>query len=59
MPCTCLTLTRQHFQGLLDHSPEVRAALLAQESERSGSPFDPGQTTTPFARKATSGQGIG
>jgi ATP-binding cassette, subfamily B, bacterial len=34
-PCTFLTLQRQHFQRLLDHSPEVRAAILAQAEERS------------------------
>jgi ATP-binding cassette subfamily B protein len=35
VPCIFLTLQRQHFQKLLDHSPEVRAAILAQEADRS------------------------
>jgi len=39
VPCTFLTLQRQHFQNLLDHSPEVRAAILAQEAERSNPSF--------------------
>jgi ATP-binding cassette subfamily B protein len=43
VPSIFLTLQRQHFQALLDRSPELRAAILAQESERS-------KTTAPFAR---------
>ncbi|MBL9217423.1 MAG: hypothetical protein JNG82_02975 [Opitutaceae bacterium] len=31
---TFLTLQRQHFQQLLEHSPEIRAVILAQEAER-------------------------
>ena len=33
-PCIFLTLTRRHFRVLLERFPEVRAAVLAQESER-------------------------
>ena len=39
VPCIFLTLQRNHFQNLLDHSPAVRAAILAQEAERSASPY--------------------
>jgi ATP-binding cassette subfamily B protein len=35
VPCIFLTLQRKHFQNLLDQSPEVRAAILAQEAARS------------------------
>jgi ATP-binding cassette subfamily B protein len=35
VPCIFLCLQRQHFQNLLERSPEVRAAILAQETERS------------------------
>ncbi|MEY2879728.1 MAG: hypothetical protein RLZZ15_2108, partial [Verrucomicrobiota bacterium] len=39
VPSIFLTLQRNQFQRLLDHSPEVRAALLAQEAERTSAPF--------------------
>lgn len=50
VPCVFLTLQRQHFQHLLDRSPEVRAAILAQEAERAPtlSPFT-GPSAAPFA----------
>ena len=51
VPCIFLTLQRNHFQNLLDHSPAVRAAILAQEAERSASPY-PSQTIAPFAYAA-------
>jgi ATP-binding cassette subfamily B protein len=35
VPCIFLTLQRHHFQNLLDGSPEIRAALLAQAAGRS------------------------
>ena len=34
VPSIFLSLQRKHFQNLLDRSPEVRAAILAQEAER-------------------------
>lgn len=34
VPCIFLTLQRRQFQNLLEHSPTVRAAILAQEIER-------------------------
>jgi ATP-binding cassette subfamily B protein len=34
VPCTFLTLQRHHFQDLVDNSPAVRDAILAQETER-------------------------
>ena len=34
-PCTFLVLHRQQFQQLLDESPSIRAAILAQEAARS------------------------
>ena len=48
VPCIFLTLQRNHFQNLLAHSPEVRAAIRAQEVERTSAPF-PSQTTAPFS----------
>jgi ATP-binding cassette subfamily B protein len=39
VPGVFLTLQRQHFQNLLDRSPEVRAAILTQEAERSRPAF--------------------
>ena len=47
VPCVFLTLKRRHFQHLLDRAPGVRAALLAQEAERTATPFGPG-TLAPF-----------
>lgn len=49
VPCIFLTLQRQHFQKLLDHSPEVRAAILAQEADRR---LLPSQTTGSFPAPA-------
>lgn len=49
IPCIFLTLTRQHFQTLLDRSPEVREAILRQESERSQTPFSTSPTSAPFS----------
>jgi ATP-binding cassette subfamily B protein len=48
VPCTFLTLQRHHFQNLLDHSPAVRAAILAQEAARLASP-NANLTAAPFA----------
>lgn len=48
VPCIFLTLQRNHFQNLLDHSPDVRAAILTQEAERSSTPY-PSATTAPFS----------
>lgn len=36
------------YQKLLEHSPDVRAAILAQEAERSGPPVI-GTSLVPFA----------
>lgn len=49
IPCIFLTLNRQHFQTLLSRSPEVREAILRQESERSQTPFSTSPTTVPFS----------
>lgn len=38
-PCIFLTLQRDHFQHLLDSSPEMRAAILDQEASRTSAPF--------------------
>lgn len=35
VPCVFLTLQRQHFQSLLNQSPEIRTAILSQEAARS------------------------
>ncbi len=48
VPCIFLTLQRNHFQNLLDNSPEVRAAILAQEAERSTTPYS-NLTLAPFS----------
>jgi ATP-binding cassette, subfamily B, bacterial len=34
IPCIFLTLQRRHFQNLVHHSEDVRAAMLIQEAER-------------------------
>jgi ATP-binding cassette subfamily B protein len=48
VPCIFLTLQRHYFTRLLDHSPEVRAAILAQEAERTMAPGGAGSTASPF-----------
>lgn len=59
IPCIFLTLTRQHFQTLLDRSPEVREAILRQESERSQTPFSTSPTSAPFSVSPDSQQSGG
>ena len=56
VPCIFLTLKREHFQHLLDHSQDVRAAMHAQDAERSQAPFATSQTTAPFFFKPASGK---
>lgn len=57
VPCIFLSLQRNHFQNLLDSSPEVRAAILEQEAERApvtnatSAPFS-FSSATPFAATA-------
>jgi len=57
VPCIFLSLQRNHFQNLLDASPEVRAAILEQEAERApvtnatSAPFS-FSSATPFAATA-------
>jgi ATP-binding cassette subfamily B protein len=57
IPSIFLSLQRQHFQKLLDHSPDVRAAILAQEAERSATPYPAGTIASfsPGASRADDG----
>lgn len=50
VPCIFLSLQRNHFQSLLDASPDVRAAILAQEATRSSTPFSD-LSVAPFATR--------
>ena len=55
VPCIFLSLQRNHFQNLLDASPEVRAAILAQESARISTPFT-NHSVAPFAMRSSASQ---